>query len=102
LSCAACAIATDATLAGYPAVARLTGETSISVLEAHFSGHFVQVSSQAAIEAQLLAAGHGARGVGGTCVQCRLSRWHNSFPRRTNRGAASFRGYRSLSFMRTN
>jgi len=62
-NCVNCAVATDATLAGHPASALASGPTSIRVLEATYGGQFVRVSSQSAIEAQLLSAGPGARGI---------------------------------------
>jgi hypothetical protein len=54
---------TDATLAGRPASALPSGVTPISVLEAAYGGQFARVSGRAAIEAQLSAAGPGARGI---------------------------------------
>jgi filamentous hemagglutinin len=56
-------MATDATLAGRPASALPSGVTPISVLETAYGGQFARVSGRSAIEAQLLKAGSGARGI---------------------------------------
>jgi filamentous hemagglutinin len=62
-NCANCAIATDATLAGNPASALNGGLTHMSALEAHFGRAFSSLTSASRIEAQMLKAGDGARGV---------------------------------------
>lgn len=109
----ACAVATDATLAGRPAVARSTGATSITLLEDIYGGAFKHVSGQAAIEAELLAAGHGARGiVFGARGLGELGHVFNGvnqggtirFLDGQSGGLATFQGqgYRNLYFLRTN
>jgi RHS repeat-associated protein len=62
-NCVNCAIATDATLAGSPASALPSGPTPIAVLEKMFGGQFTKMSGQAAVEAELLKAGPGARAI---------------------------------------
>jgi filamentous hemagglutinin len=62
-NCANCAVATDATLAGRPAVALPGGPTRVSVLEKYFGGLFQPMRSPADIERGLQAAGPGARGI---------------------------------------
>ena len=63
-NCVNCAIASDEMLAGNPnAVAAASAPRRISVLESHFGGTFGPATSSAAIEAELLAAGNGARGI---------------------------------------
>lgn len=105
-----CAIATDATLAGRPANALASGPTPIAVLEGMYGGQFVRVSGQAAIEAQLLGAGHGARGiVFGSRGPGQVGHVFNAVNQRgtirfldgQSGTAASFEGYTELYFLPT-
>jgi hypothetical protein len=63
MNCANCAVATDATLAGRPAVALPGVPTPVSVQEKYFGGAFQPMRSAADIERALQAAGPGARGI---------------------------------------
>ena len=63
MNCVNCAVATDATLAGSPASAPLSGPKPISVLEQIYGGFFKPVSGQAEIAGLLTEAGNGARGI---------------------------------------
>jgi len=58
-NCVNCATAMDATLAGNPASALLSESKLISVL----GSNWVSVAGQADVEATLLNAGNGARGI---------------------------------------
>jgi RHS repeat-associated protein len=62
-NCVNCAIATDSMLAGRPASALPSAAQDVTVLEKYFGAEFAQVSGQSAIEAQLISAGSGARGI---------------------------------------
>jgi RHS repeat-associated protein len=110
-NCVNCAIATDATLAGRPASALPSRVTSITVLERMFGGKFEHVSGRAAIEAQLLRAGPGARGIvlGSHAAPVPGHVWNAVNQRGIVRfldgqtgKPASFEGYSGLQFLRTN
>ncbi len=62
-NCGNCAIAADATLAGNPASALNGGATFVYEIEAFFGRTFGSLTSASRIEAQMLKAGNGARGV---------------------------------------
>jgi RHS repeat-associated protein len=62
-NCVNCAVATDALLAGRPAVAMPGGVTRISTLEKLFGKKFAPVSGQQEIERIMLDAGPGARAI---------------------------------------
>ena len=63
-NCVNCAVATDATLSGNPAVALPSGgPVSISVLESQYGSRFGPATNSAGINKQMLAAGHGAKGI---------------------------------------
>jgi filamentous hemagglutinin len=63
-NCVNCTVATDATLAGNPAVALPSnGPVSISVLESQYGGRFGSAISAHSIEQEMLKAGDGARGI---------------------------------------
>jgi RHS repeat-associated protein len=63
-NCALCAIATDATLAGRPAVALEGGPFQLFKLEQHFGSRFnYSTNTIKNIERDLLDAGSGARGI---------------------------------------
>ena len=108
-NCVNCAIATDATLAGRAASALPSGVTSISVLEKTFGGRFASVSGPGAIEAQLLNAGSGARGIVFGARADEVGHVFNAvnqngvvrFLDGQIGGAASLEGYTSFSLLRT-
>ena len=62
-NCANCTVATDAALSGRRASALPSNAKNSTVLERYFGGKFRPVSSQAAIESKMIAAGDGARGI---------------------------------------
>ncbi len=62
-NCAHCAVATDATLAGRPAVALPGGATRVGALEDVFGRRFVHMASRATIEEAMRSFGPGARGI---------------------------------------
>jgi Papain fold toxin 1, glutamine deamidase len=62
-NCAHCAVATDATLAGRPAVALPGGATRVGTLEETFGRRFVRMASRGTIEEAMRGFGHGARGI---------------------------------------
>jgi RHS repeat-associated protein len=62
-NCVNCSIATDSTLAGYPASALPGNPTSISILENTFGGTFQPVSGEMQIGSILSQAGNGSRGI---------------------------------------
>lgn len=63
-NCVNCVVATDATLAGTPAVALpTTGPVGIRVLERQYGGSFSPPTTINSVEQQLAAAGDGARGI---------------------------------------
>ena len=62
-NCVNCAIAADATLAGRPASALPGGVTSISVLEKHFGGTFRSAAGRSEIETIFSDFGAGSRGI---------------------------------------
>jgi hypothetical protein len=105
-----CAIATDATLAGRPASALASGPTSVAVVEGIYGGQFARIGGQAAIEAQLLNAGNGARGiVFGSRGPGQVGHVFNAVNQRgtvrfldgQSGAAASFEGYSEIFFLRT-
>ena len=62
-NCVNCSIATDSTLAGFPASAVPSRTTDVAVLEQLFSRKFSRPTSKSAIENALIKAGPGARGI---------------------------------------
>jgi RHS repeat-associated protein len=62
-NCANCSIATDATLAGNPASALSGGITNKVEVAAHFGSKFGGMTSLTRVEAQMVKAGNGSRGV---------------------------------------
>ena len=109
MNCVNCVIATDATLSGRPASALPSNAQSLQVLvEALGGSGFKSVSSQAAIEAQLTAAGNGSRGVvflwnGPGSVGHVFNAVNQSgtvrFLDGQTGGAASFAGFKQIYFM---
>jgi hypothetical protein len=109
-NCVNCAIATDATLAGRAASALPSGATQIALLESFFGGQFTRVSGQSAIEALMLGAGPGARGiVFGSRGAGEVGHVFNAvnqggtirFLDGQIGGAASFQGFTEFFFLRT-
>ncbi|MFJ4391794.1 toxin glutamine deamidase domain-containing protein [Pseudomonas soli] len=65
-NCVNCAIATDATLSGFPASALPVNHTRgvpLSVLEKHFDAKFTGVMKPQAVELEMIRAGNGAQGI---------------------------------------
>jgi len=63
-NCVNCAVATDATFAGFPATA-LPSDVAlpVSILEDLFGTGFRRVAGRAAVETEMSALGAGARGI---------------------------------------
>ncbi|MEZ5096456.1 MAG: toxin glutamine deamidase domain-containing protein [Nocardioides sp.] len=109
-NCVNCAIATDSTLAGAPMSALNSGPTSIAALERIYGGSFKSVSGQAQIERMLAQAGPGSRGIvfgGRTGDVGHVFNGVNQggtirFLDGQTGGAASFSGFDSFMFLRTN
>jgi hypothetical protein len=108
-NCVNCVVAVDAILSGRPASALPGGQQYISELAKALGGtQFTRVSGQTAIESQLLAAGHGARGVvygnNGTGTLGHVFNAVNQngtirFLDGQTGGAASFSGFKDWYFM---
>ena len=62
-NCFNCAVATDALLAGNPASALNSGTVTLAEAQLYFGRSFGTLTSLTRIEAQMIKAGHGARGV---------------------------------------
>lgn len=110
MNCVNCSVATDATLGGSPASALLSGPKPISVLERLYGGSFKPVSGQAEIEGILADAGNGARGIVYGSRGSQVGHVFNGvnqggtirFLDGQTGGAASFSGFDSFMFLRTN
>ena len=109
-NCVNCAIATDAMLAGRKATALPGDPVSIGVLEKVFGGTFRRVNGELAIEAMMSDAGDGARGIvfGARRGQEIGHVWNVVNQKGTVRFLdgqkgvpASFEGYTSIRFLRT-
>ena len=109
-NCVNCSIATDATLAGRPASALRGSRTSVSVLEKQFGGTFRVVSGRSEIESIVSSAGSGTRGI---VFGARGDRTGHVFNVVNQKGTvrfldgqtgkpASFDGFTSFQFLRTN
>jgi RHS repeat-associated protein len=109
-NCVNCSIATDATLAWRPASALPSARPqAISVLEKLFGGTFKPATAES-IAAELEAAGPGARGIvfgarqggqAGHVFNAVNQRGTIRFLDGQTGGVASFEGYSSLKFLRT-
>lgn len=110
MNCVNCAVATDATLAGSPASALLSGPKPISVLERIYGGSFKPVSGQTEIAGILSEAGNGARGIVYGSRSGGVGHVFNGvnqggtirFLDGQTGGAASFSGFDSFMFLGTN
>ena len=110
MNCVNCAVATDATLGGSPASALLSGPKPISVLEKIYGGAFKPVSGRSQVEGILSEAGSDARGIVYGSRRGGVGHVFNGvsqggivrFVDGQSGGAASFSGYDSFMFLRTN
>lgn len=109
-NCANCAIATDATLAGNPASALNGGRTLVSDVEKFFGKRFGSLTSASRIEAQMLRAGDGARGVVFGSRGSQTGHFFNVVNQKgtirfldgQTGGTASLSGFKGFSLLRTN
>jgi hypothetical protein len=110
-NCVNCAIAGDHTLAGYPTSALdSAGPQLVSRIEQHFGASFRPVGGRADIEGILSNAGSGSRGIVFGARGSDPGHVFNAvnqggvvrFIDFQNGRAASFNGYSSFSFLRTN
>ncbi len=109
-NCANCSIATDATIAGNPASALNGGITTVADLEKHFGNTFGTLTSASRIQAQMLKAGDGSRGIIFGSRGSQTGHFFNvvnqngtvRFLDGQTGGAANLDGFKSFSLMKTN